>query len=284
MSARTIALQLRTLAADPDSQGLLLQEASCLSGLVTLLHADNEEDVLILSLQALAFLASNPANHAGLVHAPGLLVALTTLTEKSAVVLKTLAQNVMAALECYINGGVVSSTPGNATPTLGARGRTPTLGASGRGSRDNSRPATRAGKEDPVTGSKAQQDTADKENQDNQMAAVPINPAPSKPSYLKKSAPAAAPIASSATSSSSSSSGSSRPGYLTSNASAHAGTGGSRALAVHATASSASDSASNLAARYQAQQAAKKKAEAAAAAAAPAKKGGMLSGIASYFW
>lgn len=280
MSARTIALQLRTLAADPASQGMLLAEASCLSGLVTLLHADNEEDVLILSLQALAFLAANPSNHAGLVNAPGLLVALTTLTEKPAVVLKTLAQNVMAALECYINGGVACSTPGSATPTLGARGgRTPTLGASGRGSRDNSRPATRAGKEDPTGSNKLQQDSADKENHDNQMSAV--SAAPSKPSYLKKTpVVSASPAVSSA--SSSSSSGPSRPGYLSTGAAAH--TGGSRALAVHATASSASDSASSLAARYQAQQAAKKKAEAAAAAAAPVKKGGMLAGITSYFW
>lgn len=144
MSARTIALQLRTLAADPDSQALLLQESSCLSGLVALLHADNEEDVLILSLQALAFLAAaGPANHAALVNQPGLVLALSVLTEKPAVVLKTLAQNVLAALEGYINGGAAGAAAGAtaATPSS-ARGRTPIAGTSRTGSRGNTRPTT----------------------------------------------------------------------------------------------------------------------------------------------
>jgi len=89
MSARTIALQLRTLAAEPESQALLLAESSCLSGLVSLLHADNDEDVLILSLQALSLLASAGTHtHAALVNQPGLVMALSHLTEKSQVVLK----------------------------------------------------------------------------------------------------------------------------------------------------------------------------------------------------
>ncbi len=89
MSARTIALQLRTLAAEPESQALLLAESSCLSGLVSLLHADNDEDVLILSLQALSLLASaGPHTHGALVNQPGLVMALSHLTEKSQVVLK----------------------------------------------------------------------------------------------------------------------------------------------------------------------------------------------------
>jgi len=105
MSARTIALQLRTLAADPASQALLLQETSCLTGLVSLLSPDNEEDVLLLSLQALAFLAAPVAHHATLVHQPGLVLAVTLLTEKQSIAIKTLAQNVLTSLEGYINGG-----------------------------------------------------------------------------------------------------------------------------------------------------------------------------------
>ena len=135
MAQKTIALQLRTLAADPDSQSLILKEASCLSGLVALLNADNEEDVLILSLQALQFLAGPPAHHPTLVNQAGLVLALTLLTDKPSIAIKTLAQNVLNSLEGYINGTSQSSSA--STPS--AR-RTPAHSRGG--SRGNTRPTT----------------------------------------------------------------------------------------------------------------------------------------------
>jgi hypothetical protein len=149
MSARTIALQLRTLAAEPESQALLLAESSCLSGLVTLLHADQDEDVLILSLQALSLLASAGSHtHAPLVNQPGLLLALSLLTEKSSVVLKTMAHNVLAQLEGYINGNSNGSNTAAAPSASSASARggrnTPQTLSRG-GSRGNTRPTTPSG-------------------------------------------------------------------------------------------------------------------------------------------
>jgi hypothetical protein len=133
MSQKTIALQLRTLAADPDSQSLLLKESSCLTGLVALLNADNEEDVLILSLQALQFLATPPSHHAVLVNQSGLVLALTLLTDKPSITIKTLAQNVINNLENYINGANSNSgTPSTRRTPIHSRA----------GSRGNTRPTT----------------------------------------------------------------------------------------------------------------------------------------------
>jgi hypothetical protein len=116
---------------------------------------------------------------------------------------------------------------------------------------------------------------ADKENQENEVpkSQPPASTGPSYlktgPSYLKPGAVKAGP--SEATSSS-------KPGYLT-NATGSANTTGSRALTTHTTATSASDSAQGLAARYSQNAAAAKK----KAAAEPAKKG-ILSSVTSYFW
>lgn len=135
MAQKTIALQLRTLAADPDSQQLIIKESSCLSGLVALLNADNEEDVLILSLQALQFLAGPSSNHAALVNQSGLVLALTLLTDKPSIAIKNLAQSVLNSLEGYINGASAASnsqTPSTRRTPAHSRG----------GSRGNTRPTT----------------------------------------------------------------------------------------------------------------------------------------------
>lgn len=78
---------------------MLVKDAGCLAGLVQLLNADNEEDVLILSLQALQFIAAPPAHHATLVNQPGLVLALTLLTDKPSITVKNLAQSVLSSLE-----------------------------------------------------------------------------------------------------------------------------------------------------------------------------------------
>jgi hypothetical protein len=131
----------------------------------------------------------------------------------------------------------------------------------------------------------AAHDSTDKENQQENAPA-------GAPGYLNKQGTAAAPayLTKGATKpASSGAAGSAAPGYLTAGATASSTATGSRALTTHATVSSASDSAQGLAARYQSNVAAKKKAAeaAAAATAAPgttAKKGGILSNVASYFW
>jgi hypothetical protein len=148
MTNRSIALQLRTLAASAESQPMLLADAGCLTGLVTLLQPQNEEEVLILALQAATLLATGGSNgplanaRQTLAAQPNLLIALATLTEKNSVVLKTMSQNVLDMLQGAVNGesNGQSSSRGSSTR------QTPI--ASRSGSRDNTRPTTPSGGRD----------------------------------------------------------------------------------------------------------------------------------------
>lgn len=80
MSQLAVAQQLRTLASDPDNQTFIVNEKECMNGLLQFLDsADNE--VVIVSLQALQFLSTSPSNQATLAAYPGLLIKLTNLTD-----------------------------------------------------------------------------------------------------------------------------------------------------------------------------------------------------------
>jgi hypothetical protein len=109
---KTIAISLRSLCSNPDSQSMILKEASCMNGLLALINSDLDIEALIISLQALLFLSQHPSNRAILTQQPGLLLRLVKLTETSEEYnanstltnqVKLVAQQVIDNLQSYIN-------------------------------------------------------------------------------------------------------------------------------------------------------------------------------------
>jgi len=98
-----IAVQLRTLASDPTSQKFMCSDPACISGLMTFLDSKDDE-VLTISLQALHFLSSHPANREALSKQPGLLVKLVNMTERDNKVIKQVASQCLENLQSYVNG------------------------------------------------------------------------------------------------------------------------------------------------------------------------------------
>lgn len=80
MDTKSVAIQLRTLASDPENQQYIVREGGCMKGLMGFLRSGSEE-VLIISLQALEFLSSHPNNKELLSKEPGLLTKLAELTK-----------------------------------------------------------------------------------------------------------------------------------------------------------------------------------------------------------
>ena len=76
-----IALQLRKLASDPDSQCFLARDDACVGGIITLLNTDVDRETLLLTLQAVNFLCEPPSNRLHLSAVNGLLLRLITLAE-----------------------------------------------------------------------------------------------------------------------------------------------------------------------------------------------------------
>jgi len=103
MSARTVAIQLRTLASDPASQKFMCSDQGCINGLMTFLDSKDEE-ILTISLQTLHFLSSHPANREALSKQPGLLVKLVNFTEKDNKIVKQVASQCLENLQSYVNG------------------------------------------------------------------------------------------------------------------------------------------------------------------------------------
>jgi hypothetical protein len=75
MDQKAVALQLRTLAADPENQAYIVNERSCMKGLMSFMDS-TDSAVLLISLQALNFLSSHPKNQEQLSKEPGLLSKL----------------------------------------------------------------------------------------------------------------------------------------------------------------------------------------------------------------
>jgi len=103
MSQLQIAQQLRKLASDVDSQTFICQEKECMKGLLNFLDSSDDE-VLVVSLQALQFLSTHPANQPILSEQPGLLLKLATLSDREDEHVKKIALTVLENLEGYING------------------------------------------------------------------------------------------------------------------------------------------------------------------------------------
>lgn len=80
MSQLAVAQQLRTLASDPDNQSFIVNEKECMNGLLSFLDSADSE-VVIVSLQALQFLSTDPSNQETLAAFPGLLLKLSQLTD-----------------------------------------------------------------------------------------------------------------------------------------------------------------------------------------------------------
>ena len=60
-STRTILRKLLELSSDPENQALIVQEASCMEGIVNYLRSKDEATVT-MAAQCVDLLASNPCN------------------------------------------------------------------------------------------------------------------------------------------------------------------------------------------------------------------------------
>ena len=105
-SQKAIALQLRKLASDPSSQTFICQEAACMSGLLSLLQsssASHDVETLLISLQALLFLASHPSNKEPLTRQPSLILRLTALMDFEEAQVQSLVQQILTQLQGVVN-------------------------------------------------------------------------------------------------------------------------------------------------------------------------------------
>ena len=103
-SPRVIALHLRKLCSDPISQAFICQEVSCMSGLLALLSSPSSDvDVLLISLQALLFLASHPSNQQPLTRQSALILRLTSLLEHDDSRVGAMVQQILDQLQAVVN-------------------------------------------------------------------------------------------------------------------------------------------------------------------------------------
>lgn len=103
MDQKTVALQLRTLASDPDNQTYIVREKGCMKGLMGFLDSPNDE-VKIISLQALKFLSSHPSNKELLAKDTTLLGKLINFSDDDNEHINTISNDILENLEDYING------------------------------------------------------------------------------------------------------------------------------------------------------------------------------------
>ena len=100
---RAIAVQLRKLASDPVSQTFICAESGCMSGLMALLQAPADVEVLTISMQALLFLAQHPKNKEPLTRQPALLLRLTALAEHDDAHVRSLVARTLEQLQATVN-------------------------------------------------------------------------------------------------------------------------------------------------------------------------------------
>lgn len=103
MESRSVALQLRTLASEPENQTYMVQNPECIKGLVGLLDS-SDDGVLLSTLQSFQFLSSHPLNKASLTIQPGLMGKLAGFIDHENKEIDKFASAILDNLTSVING------------------------------------------------------------------------------------------------------------------------------------------------------------------------------------
>lgn len=111
MDVKSVALQLRKLASDPDNQVYIVNEKGCMKGLMGFLD-NRDPEVICISLQALQFLSSHPLNKEPLSKVEGLLPKLVNLKDFDEENIKKQSHAILDNLQEFVNSSKkVSSIP-----------------------------------------------------------------------------------------------------------------------------------------------------------------------------
>ena len=92
--------KLLELSSDPENQALIVQEASCMEGIVNYLRSKDEATVT-MAAQCVDLLASNPCNRKDLFHQKDLISNIVKLTESECEAIQRFAVSAAQSLNRY---------------------------------------------------------------------------------------------------------------------------------------------------------------------------------------